>query len=131
MASVHTYHCVCSSLVLASPYTLSSLPQRASPGLDSARILPLTLPEAPSSQDADISSSMLLSSSIDRKPLVVMREDGFEKRWLRRCDRCRVSVGYYLKVPDGEQPGKEGVIYLFEEGLTETEVLRKGLEGTS
>ncbi|KAI9750642.1 MAG: hypothetical protein M1815_001677 [Lichina confinis] len=40
--------------------------------------------------------SLLLSTVQDRRPLIVRREDGFEKRWLWRCGRCRVVVGYQL-----------------------------------
>lgn len=38
---IHTYHCLCSTLLLATPYLLSSLPTRAPPARDQARILPL------------------------------------------------------------------------------------------
>lgn len=38
---IHTYHCLCSTLLLATPYHLSSLPTRAPPARDQARILPL------------------------------------------------------------------------------------------
>lgn len=39
--AIQTYHCICSTLLLASPYLLSSLPSRAPPAKDRARILPL------------------------------------------------------------------------------------------
>lgn len=38
---IHTYHCLCSTLLLATPYPLSALPRRAPPSLDAAYILPL------------------------------------------------------------------------------------------
>lgn len=57
---IHTYHCLCSTLLLATPYDLlprrradgssfssSSLPRRAPPALDRAYILPLPLPPNP------------------------------------------------------------------------------------
>jgi hypothetical protein len=38
---VHTYHCICTSLLLATTHTLSTLPKRAAPSLDGAYILPV------------------------------------------------------------------------------------------
>ena len=38
---IHTYHCLCSTLLLATPYLVSSLPKRAPPAKDRAWILPL------------------------------------------------------------------------------------------
>ncbi len=169
---IHTYHCICNQLVLASTHTLSELRRRQAPGLDKAYILPLPpLPRRRSSSseedggaedddddnensddeeqeerradkssgdEAHISSlsakggsggskhlkttiqkskpkrakkpkdspsktgeiekgySLLLSTTLDRRPVIVRREDGFEKRWLWRCARCRVVVGYQL-----------------------------------
>lgn len=40
-SKINTYHCLCSTLLLATPCTLSALPRRASPSLDRAHILPL------------------------------------------------------------------------------------------
>lgn len=41
--------------------------------------------------------TILLSTTIpDRKTTIVRREDGFEKRLLLRCGRCRVVMGYLL-----------------------------------
>lgn len=133
---INTYHCICNQLLLATTYTLTSLPRRRSPGLDAALILPLPPPphrssstsgsassSASSSEDeadnpseplrepktgdsrnAKISRaarsnsgySLMLSTTLDRKPIIVRREDGFEKRWLWRCGRCKVVVGYQL-----------------------------------
>lgn len=42
-------------------------------------------------------TTLLLSTTIpDRRPTLIRREDGIEKRVLLRCGRCRVVVGYYL-----------------------------------
>ncbi|KAG0649330.1 hypothetical protein D0Z07_4134 [Hyphodiscus hymeniophilus] len=38
---IQTYHCICTSLLLASTHTLSTLPRRAPPSLDGAYILPV------------------------------------------------------------------------------------------
>ncbi|MCJ1380189.1 hypothetical protein MMC17_003292 [Xylographa soralifera] len=148
MPSITTYHCLCTHLLLATPYPLPTLPQRQSPGLDHARILPLGKPPSQTSVDedtipstiADISLhnndsngldkeaeplySLLLNTTLDRRPVIVRREDGFEKRWVRRCGRCRTGVGYVLGDGDGEQVHGE-VLYLLEEGLVETEELKK------
>lgn len=41
--------------------------------------------------------SILLSTTLpDRRAMLVRREDGFEKRTMLRCGRCRVVVGYFL-----------------------------------
>ena len=69
-----------------------------------------------------------MNTTLDRKPVVVRREDGFEKRWLRRCGRCRVVVGYFVGAQEGEKERKEKmgrVVYLLEGGLKATEELRK------
>ncbi|MCJ1314759.1 hypothetical protein MMC15_000071 [Xylographa vitiligo] len=151
MPSVTTYHCLCTNLLLATPYPIPTLPQRQSPSLDHARILPLGKPPSQTSIDddtlpptvADISFqnndgneqnvteneieplySLLLNTTLDRRPVVVEREDGFEKRWVRRCGRCRTAIGYMLG--DGSADKMQGeVLYLLEEGLVETEELRK------
>ncbi|KAI9888338.1 MAG: hypothetical protein M1814_000569 [Vezdaea aestivalis] len=108
---IHTYHHICSQLVLATTYKIADLPVRASPGLDKASILPL--PRPPKISDSDEQSdeedsttqkrsetssdcSLLLSTIHDKKAMVVRREDGFEKRWLFRCGRCKGVLGYEL-----------------------------------
>ena len=167
MPTITTYHCLCTQLLLATPYPLPTLPQRQPPSLDHARILPIGKPPVSTSQtdggdviediEAALESSglnpptetlqnipaqsstaregpegstaegnegleflysLLLNTTLDRKPVVVRREDGFEKRWVRRCGRCRTGVGYGLEE-------KASVVYLFEEGLVETKVLRE------
>lgn len=153
MTQIHTYHCLCAQLLLATPYALSTLPQRQPPALDAARILPLRKPpisenveempvpeerldaqegdeENPSSAHSstalpEVRYSLLLNTTLDRRAVVVRREDGFEKRWVRRCGRCRTGVGYVLsgKLQEGEGMG---VVYLLEEGFVETEALRTG-----
>ncbi|MCJ1421764.1 hypothetical protein MMC32_008131 [Xylographa parallela] len=151
MPSITTYHCLCTNLLLATPYPLPTLPQRQPPSLDHARILPFGKPPSQTSVDedalppsvADISLhnsdgngqnaaakeaeplySLLLNTTLDRRPIIVEREDGFEKRWVRRCGRCRTAVGYVLG--DGDIDKMQGeVLYVLEEGLVETEELRK------
>ncbi|RPB24607.1 hypothetical protein L211DRAFT_867931 [Terfezia boudieri ATCC MYA-4762] len=40
--------------------------------------------------------TLLLSSTRDRTPKIITREDGFEKRYFWRCGRCKVVYGYQL-----------------------------------
>ncbi|MCJ1353191.1 MAG: hypothetical protein MMC33_003176 [Icmadophila ericetorum] len=188
--NIHTYHCLCSQLVLATPYTLSLLPRRQGPpGSDASLILPLGEPpgtgtgtgigtvltaeslsleedeeakeakaeekkNAPNddkhvaedghaaegrakedSKEAEVGYSLLMNTVLERKPVVVRREDGFERRWVRRCARCRVVVGYLLgsgseegmKEKEGKKMEKEKtgrVVYLLEGALRGTEELR-------
>ncbi|MCJ1250394.1 hypothetical protein MMC30_007622 [Trapelia coarctata] len=175
MSQITTYHCLCTQLLLATPYPLRTLPQRQTPSLDHARILPLGEPpishtalrdendtithlealavdneRATSTGDGgsgvetvgrgvgsgvsiegrgagregsgEVQYSLLLNTTLDRRPVIVRREDGFEKRWVRRCGRCRTGVGYVL-----EEKGE--VVYLLEEGFVETEGLRVGQGG--
>ena len=140
---IHTYHCICSTLILATPYKISELPRRES-GQDQAIILPLGRPPVSSSSLTTLASlqaaedgeeeevdkegttkgdgakdrdekrgrklgySILLNTIQDRKPIVIRREDGFEKRWVRRCGRCRVGIGYVLSTGDGVEKSEEG-----------------------
>jgi hypothetical protein len=156
---IHTYHCICSTLLVATTYNLSSLRHRKEPALDKAYILPLP-PAArlagetageedaePQTRDrADDGYSLLLSTTQDRKPTMVRREDGFEKRILLRCGRCRLVVGYKLDaahfrpaergavgrvVGDGEGKTDVGtseveVAYLLPGGLVSSEELKTG-----
>jgi hypothetical protein len=146
---IHTYHCLCTALLLATPHALTTLPQRAAPGLDRARILPLGVrpdelageqPEAAAQgtemgADAETEPpargtearpgySVLVATVLDRRAVVVRREDGFETRWVRRCGRCRTAVGYGLRAPGEGGEGRAEVAYLFEEGLVETGALK-------
>ncbi|CAF9935642.1 MAG: hypothetical protein HETSPECPRED_009856 [Heterodermia speciosa] len=130
---IHTYHCVCGTHLLTTPYALPQLPVRASPSLDQARILPLpTLDDSP--DEAPPAGDQYLPSLIHRlrparKAVVVQREDGWERRRVWSCGRCGVGVGYELEgVEDGTGMEKEGIgnmrlkiVYLLEEGLVETE----------
>ncbi|TVY32120.1 hypothetical protein LSUB1_G007687 [Lachnellula subtilissima] len=110
--TVTTYHCLCTSLLLASTHTLSSLPRRSTStgALDAAIILPL--PSAPTSSFEDANANEKSNTNANEmpaegytivlgiikatKPTVVRREDGFEKRMLWRCIRCGVVVGYEI-----------------------------------
>ena len=73
---------------------------------------------------------MVTSTTIDRKPLIVRREDGFEKRWVWRCGRCRLGVGYSLGDGGVGEAGEKGkVVYLLPGGLVGTRDMREGRYG--
>ncbi|KAI4225981.1 MAG: hypothetical protein L6R36_003517 [Xanthoria steineri] len=115
--ALHSYHCLCSTHLLTTPYVLSDLHQRACPSLDRARILPFPSPSSASQneqedqvreeteegqQQQQQKPSQILPSLLStnvkpvRKLLAVQREDGWEKRRLWRCGRCGVAVGYEI-----------------------------------
>ncbi|KAF8861097.1 hypothetical protein BDZ45DRAFT_287396 [Acephala macrosclerotiorum] len=141
---IQTYHCLCSNLLLTSTHTLSSLPRRststsADSSSDSAIILPLpSTPPALSPESEELPAegyTLLLSLTQDRKPTLVRREDGFEKRLLYRCGRCRLVVGYTLDNPaggeamdidggaEGEERYKGKVIYILPGGVMSTDFM--------
>ncbi|RAL07205.1 uncharacterized protein BO97DRAFT_378929, partial [Aspergillus homomorphus CBS 101889] len=163
---VQTNHCrFCNHLLLATTRTISALPRRADPAKDAALVLPLpsdseradddehehdTNPDPTSNQHTQAQTAgekapkqqhytILLSTTIpDRKPTLIRREDGFEKRLFLRCGRCRVVVGYFLdpvhfvsgagqrKQMAGEGEGPERgakVVYLLPGALMETGVM--------
>lgn len=132
---IQTYHCLCSTILLATPYPLSALPRRAPPSLDNAHILPLpplarttitttaTIATPENTEALPLPSLLTQNMRPARKVVVVRREDGFEKRRVFRCGRCGVGVGYEI-LEGGEEEGvgveKGRVIYLLEGGLVET-----------
>ena len=152
-SDIHTYHCLCSTLLLATPYSLSDLPRRAAPSLDRAHILPLPPLSRPSNNtnstadnennNADVNAEnpqddhqkgtegvlpSLLTQNVRpaRKVMMVRRKDGFEKRRVLRCGRCGVGIGY--EILGEEKGGEEGmgrVMYLLEGGLVETKDMGK------
>ena len=145
----HTYHCICSTLLLCTPYELSELPRRVDPALDRALILPMGSPNpskenyslpltngnpldgasADSPDQDDFDRSILVATKLGPKPLVVTRSDGFEKRWIRKCARCQTVVGYELRSQaDGEFHGRQlgKVVYLLEGALRPTGKIQEG-----
>ena len=114
---INTYHCICTTLILATTHNLETLPTRAAPVQDRSAILPLA-PEGTAATPA----SSLHNVTEDRKPIVVRREDGFEKRDLLRCNRCNLPVGY--KLVDSEAGAD--VLYVLPDGLVTTEKMKEG-----
>lgn len=124
MTSPHTYHCLCTTLILTTSHPLSSLPIRAPPALDKATVLSL-----PSGQG----HSVLRNVTLERQVIVIRREDGFEKRILLRCQRCELIVGYRLDQAHFEH-GHGGVkadevVYILPGGLMSTEEMNVGKAG--
>lgn len=160
----------CNHLLLATTRTLSSLPRRGEGAQDKAIIIPLedgdTEAEAeieaeeienPSHGQNEQSEStstikakakrktkhttLLLSTTLpDRRPTLIRREDGIEKRILLRCGRCRVVVGYYLDkvhwdsrkgkgvgTEEGEGEERPPAVYVLPGAVVETE--KMGGEG--
>lgn len=142
---LHTYHCLCSTLLLTTPYALSDLPKRVAASGDDARILPLPplsldeenpRPEA-STLDSEKAGkgqvylpSLLTNTRTARKAIVVQRDDGWEKRRVWRCGRCALTWGYEVEGAEGEEAKEKGlrVMYVLERGLVETEVMKAGRE---
>jgi predicted nucleic acid-binding Zn-ribbon protein len=66
----------------------------------------------------------------DSKPVIIRRDDGFEKRILFKCGRCRVVVGYEIvpkTIPTSNEneDEKERVMYLLPGSLVGTEDLQE------
>ncbi|KAL5000993.1 hypothetical protein BDV10DRAFT_161162, partial [Aspergillus recurvatus] len=109
-----THHCrFCATLLIATTRDVSALPSRSKNAADGARILPLRSHDLPSdtrTAGPSVSGSenteqeqrqkhytiLLATNSRDRKPTLIRRSDGFEKRFFLRCGRCRIPVGYFL-----------------------------------
>lgn len=134
LRKIHTYHCLCSTHLLTTPYLLASLPARAPPSKDKARILPLPpLPsqdvEGRDKEDEKVLPSLLTNMRPARKAIVVQREDGWERRRMWSCARCALAVGYEIEGADVEGEGRRGrVMYLLEGGLVETAEMMGGQE---
>lgn len=123
---LHTYHCLCSHLVLASNRPLERLPRRSA--LDKAYILSLTSSHATSSQSNDY--AVLISTTPDDKATMIRRPDGFEKMYMQRCGRCTTVVGYQLdksQYPNEKEDGrKEDVVYVLPGGVMRTDEMAAG-----
>lgn len=139
-AKLQTYHCICTNLLLATTHNISELPQRSSPGLDHAYILPCPTVqrEAPSLKqddaDGDLqatepmgdgNSTVFISLTPARK-VVIRRDDGFEKRHPLQCSRCNTTIGYHLDIAQtskqlGMQEGPmEDVLYVLPGSMVTT-----------
>lgn len=125
--TVYTYHCLCSHLLLATTTPLPSLPTRQN-SHDKAHIMPLPPPPPTSKRRGSHHEPMdhyglLLSTRQDRNPEIITSDEGFEKRYLQRCGRCNLAVGYQL---DWQQFAvdrtgrREDYVFLLPGGLIKT-----------
>jgi hypothetical protein len=69
--------------------------------------------------------------SVDGEPTVLKLDDGFEKRYAVRCNRCGLAAGYQLDkshISGSESAsGPRGdVVYILPGGLLTTEEMREG-----
>jgi hypothetical protein len=141
---IQTYHCLCTSLLFATTHTITQLPRRAAPSLDKAIILPLS-PLAPQEGNAapeltELGYTAILGMTPERRAVIVRKADGFEKRLMWRCNRCRLVIAYDLNgmhyTGDGHKgQGQEGdtegdaranVLYLLPGGIMNTEAMAAG-----
>jgi len=130
--TVYTYHCLCSHLLLATTTSLPALPTRAH-AFDKAHIMPLPPPPTPTrsprrraSQDPAPTTDhygLLLSTRPDRAAEIITSDQGFEKRYLQRCGRCNLAVGYQLDwqqfSPD-RTGRREDLVFLLPGGFVKT-----------
>lgn len=92
--ALHTYHCPCTTFLIATTYDLLELPRRQGLTHDHTIILPLTL-TTPDSNGVE-PFTLLQNMKVDLVPIVIRREDGFESRTLYKCQRCQTTIGYTL-----------------------------------
>ena len=121
-SKIHTYHCICSELVLATFAPLSKLPKRKS---DAASICKVT------NSDLPVPGGVVLSGSAFEKdsPMILNLEDGFEKRYPLQCRRCDLQIGYYLdksQFGESEDGVRADVLYTLPGGLISTEKMKAG-----
>jgi hypothetical protein len=117
--TVYTYHCLCSHLLLATTTPLPALPTRQN-SQDKANIMPL--PPATKS-DSTSHYGLLLSTRQERTAEVMTSDSGFERRYLQRCGRCNLAVGYQLDWASfgGERTGRrDDVVFLIPGGFMTT-----------
>ena len=118
-----SYHCICGTLVLVLPgyANLAELPRRKAEGLQETPILVIK-------SDIDPQSAML-NSTLNKTAQVVRRPDGFEKRWLWRCNRCKIPWAYELKVEQESENDSTGrMMCLLVDSLTSTEALKRAAD---
>jgi hypothetical protein len=113
-----TNHCLCSQLSLATRGPLDNLATRERYGDYIAQNFEL----APD------------SVKVSEKATVLKLDDGFEKRYLVSCARCKTSFGYFLDLEqfegsNGKSGMREDVLYLLPGILTEIEKLDHGKDG--
>jgi len=121
VGAANTYHCMCTTFLLATIYQVDALPTRKE-SKDGAIILPLS---RPGTVEAD--AAALHNVIADRKTIVVRRKDGLEKRTLLRCGRCNLVVGYKLDGSQFEDSAvADSVVYILPGALVSTADMKSG-----
>lgn len=144
---IYTYHCICTHLLFASTYIFSSLPRRSREkgSIDAALILPLPkVPLNSKNLKYDVPPpegyTLLLGIEKDTKIYTLRKSDGFERRILYQCSRCKVVIGYEILLESGvvevdtaERTHPEGnddkcsslikIMYILPGGLMSTEFM--------
>ncbi|KAL6703874.1 hypothetical protein ACN47E_009008 [Coniothyrium glycines] len=126
--TVYTYHCLCSHLLLATTTPLPSLPIRQHSS-DKAHIMPLPPAASPTTSDH---YGLLISTHSDRNPTILTSDHGFEKRFLHRCSRCNLVVGYQLDWQHfavDRSGRRDDYVFLLPGGLIKTADMVLGLSG--
>ncbi|KIX02166.1 uncharacterized protein Z518_08105 [Rhinocladiella mackenziei CBS 650.93] len=129
---IKTYHCLCTTLILSTPQELEVLPRRIEPVQDGAVILAppieVTRSDEVSAEGIGSASSVLLNVVPDRRSVIIRRDDGFEKRSLLRCGRCKSVIGYHLDEAHFENSEDHPrPVYLLPGGLISTSDMAKGV----
>jgi hypothetical protein len=120
--TVYTYHCLCSHLLLATTTPLPALPTRQN-SQDKAHIMTLPPPPSASKSTAGAHYGLLLSTRQECSAEIITSDDGFEKRYLQRCGRCNLAVGYQLDWQQfaAERTGRrDDVVFLLPGGFITT-----------
>ncbi|ETI27316.1 hypothetical protein G647_09506 [Cladophialophora carrionii CBS 160.54] len=130
---IHTYHCLCTTLVLSTKHDLQTLPRRQEPVQDAALILapPVDITRSDEIElgSAQTASSVMLNVAPQRKPVIIRREDGFERRTLLKCARCKLVLGYSLDEAHwANAEGRARPLYLLPGGLLSTAEMVGGKE---
>lgn len=137
--TVYTYHCLCTHLLIATTTPLPSLPTRQN-SLDKAHIMPLPPPPTAitpqnkhKAQAPHDHYGLLISTRLEQQPEMLCTDAGFEKRYLQKCGRCALTVGYQL---DWAQFGtekkvgrREDVVFLLPGGFVTTREMVMGKAG--
>lgn len=85
----------------------------------------MPLPPAPSKSAAKSADhyGLLISTRSDRQAEIVTSEQGFEKRYLQRCGRCNLTIGYQLdwqQFAVDRSGRREDYVFLLPGGLVKT-----------
>jgi hypothetical protein len=74
----------------------------------------------------------MLGTVADQTSVVIRGEEGFEKRYLAKCGRCGVVVGYWLdwgmfgEDVEAKKARREDVVYVLPGGWASTEEMVAG-----